>query len=144
MDFLELDLPSRGYILVEDRIKKFIGRNYNWDTFNCYHLIIEWYKELGYEIPDYKVNVNWNKEGKNYFIDEYHKLWKEMKLEDIQEDDVVLFKVRSSVPNHVGIYVGGNKFIQCVGNTGTVISDLGLYHKYVHGCYRLKERIECL
>jgi cell wall-associated NlpC family hydrolase len=143
-DFLELDLLSRGSILVEDKIKKFIGKPYDWDTFNCYTLIIDWYKDLGYFVPDYKVESNWNHNGKNYFLDEYHKLWKGVDLKDIEENDVVLFKIRSPVPNHVGIYIGNNRFIQCVGKSGTVVSDLNLYSKYVHGCYRLKEKIECL
>lgn len=138
-----LELLSGGYLYnsVEDLTRKYLGRKYDWDHFNCYHFLVEWFKDIGYNLPGYEVNRGWNHEGKNYFVEEYHKLWQRVEPSEIKEYDVALIKIHSPVPNHVGIYIGNNKFIHCPEKIGVVISDLNIYSRFIHSFYRLKERV---
>ncbi len=61
-------------------------------------------------------------------------------LKDIQEGDLVFFKIESSKISHVGIYLQNNKFIHSSTKKGVIINDLNeaYYKKYFHKAGRLK------
>ena len=61
-------------------------------------------------------------------------------LKDIQEGDLVFFKIESSKISHVGIYLQNNKFIHASTKKGVIINDLNeaYYKKYFHKAGRLK------
>ncbi len=119
-------------------IKKYLGRSFDFRDFNCYTLVTCWYKDLGFELPDYFVNdPKWHKHGKNYIIEEYHKLWDRVETPEI--NDVILMKVLSPVPNHIGIYIGNRRFIHCSENSGVVVSDLKRYERTIRGFFHLRE-----
>jgi len=126
---------------VESLCRLFVGKKYSWNEFNCYTLIVKLFKELGYDIPDYQTEEGWHKRGKNYFVEEYHKLW--VKIDELEIHDIILFKMMSSVPNHVGIYIGNGKFIHCQQRVGTAIGTVKRYQKFVNSYYRFKELYKC-
>ena len=100
----------------EEIIRKYLGIPYlhkgrSLTNLDCYGLIVLVYRDLGIEIPDYEYADKWYKDGKNYYLDYYHEVWE--KVLDLREWDCILFKNRSSVVNHVGIYLGDNKFLHC-------------------------------
>ncbi len=119
-------------------IKKYLGRPYDFKEFNCYHFVVSWYKDLGYELPNYTIeDPKWSHHGKNYFIEEYYKLWEKVEVPEV--NDIVLIKILSPVPNHIGIYIGNRRFIHCSENPGLVlVSDLKRYERVIKGYFRLR------
>src|SRR3972149_3684768 len=121
---------------------EFVGRPYmvndrgepEWD---CYKLLVAWYGKFGFKIPDYRYEIKWYKNGKNYFVEEYNKLWRALdRTESLKIHDAILFRFASVVPNHVGIYIGEGKLIECMDGRGTVISPLSKYRKTIYGFFR--------
>ncbi len=129
---------------VTQLVNKYIGRKFVHGEFDCYHFLIEWFKEFGYEVPSYTYDKFWYRNGRNFFLEEYHKLWRKVEEdEEVKLNDVVLMKVLAPVPNHVGICLGDGRFIHCSENLHTLISHLDKYKKMIHGHYRLRAS-ECL
>jgi lipoprotein Spr len=58
---------------------------------------------------------------------------------DLEEGDLVFFKINKSYISHVGIYIGNNKFAHAAVHGGVTISDLNsaYYNKYYYGSGRL-------
>ena len=51
---------------------------------------------------------------------------------NLREGDFVFFKIESKEPNHVGVFMGNNKFVHASTKKGVTISDLDedYYRKY--------------
>ena len=91
------------------------GRSFeNVDCYGCVYLI---YHDLyGITLPDFQ--------GKSY-QGEFSKLWKPIEKMDLREKDVILFRTSrtSTAINHIGLFVGEGKMIQCLENSGGVAID---------------------
>jgi len=63
-----------------------------------------------------------------------------VKSEDMQEGDLVFFKIQQSKVSHVGVYIGNNKFVHASTKRGVIISDLNepYYKKYFYKAGKLK------
>jgi murein DD-endopeptidase / murein LD-carboxypeptidase len=63
-----------------------------------------------------------------------------IKLEEIQEGDLLFFKINGSSISHVGIYLRNNKFVHSSTSKGVIISDLNeaYYKKYFYTAGRLR------
>ena len=63
-----------------------------------------------------------------------------VKANEIQEGDLVFFKIEQSKVSHVGVYVGDNKFVHASTKRGVIISDLNepYYKKYFYKAGKLK------
>ncbi|MBS1647615.1 MAG: C40 family peptidase [Bacteroidetes bacterium] len=61
-------------------------------------------------------------------------------MENIQEGDLVFFKIESKKVSHVGVYIGNNKFIHASTKKGVMVSDLSepYYKKYFYKAGRVK------
>ncbi|MBK7183929.1 MAG: C40 family peptidase [Bacteroidetes bacterium] len=60
--------------------------------------------------------------------------------EEIQEEDLVFFKIESEKISHVGVYLQNNKFIHASTKKGVIINDLNeaYYKKYFYKAARIK------
>ena len=58
---------------------------------------------------------------------------------DLQEGDILFFKIRKGQISHVGVYLGNNKFAHASVHSGVIISDLNedYYKKYFYKGGRL-------
>lgn len=58
---------------------------------------------------------------------------------DLEEGDLVFFKINKSYISHVGLYLGNNKFAHAAVHGGVIISDLNekYYNKYYYASGRL-------
>ena len=67
-----------------------------------------------------------------------------IKKENLQEGDLVFFKIRKGRISHIGIYLGSNKFAHASTSRGVIISDLNepYYKKYYYKGGRLKDSNE--
>jgi lipoprotein Spr len=59
--------------------------------------------------------------------------------EDLEEGDLVFFKINQSQISHVGLYLGNNKFVHAAVHGGVMINDLSekYYNKYYYISGRL-------
>lgn len=62
----------------------------------------------------------------------------------LNEGDILFFKIRKGQVSHVGIYLGNNKFAHASVHSGVVISDLDedYYRKYYFTAGRLKKPVK--
>lgn len=67
-----------------------------------------------------------------------------VKKEELQEGDMVFFKIRKGHISHIGVYLGKNKFAHASTKLGVIISDLNepYYKKYYFSGGRLKKSPE--
>lgn len=88
-----------------------IGRQFRHGVTDCYALIRDWYRvERGVELPEYPRNWEWWSGEQPGEQDLYRRHFAEAGFYQIdpreaREGDVWLAAVRSSVPNHAGIYL---------------------------------------
>jgi murein DD-endopeptidase / murein LD-carboxypeptidase len=63
---------------------------------------------------------------------------KNVKPDDMQEGDLVFFKIKKGMISHVGIYLGNNKFAHTTTQAGIIISDLSepYYKRYFYKATR--------
>ena len=61
--------------------------------------------------------------------------------DDLQESDLIFFKIRKQNISHIGIYLGNNKFAHATLGKGVTISDLdeNYYKKYFFSAGRVKD-----
>lgn len=126
-------------------IKKYLGVPYrhlgrDLTGTDCYGLVVLIYKDLGIELPDYEYTAKWYQEGRDYYIEHYHELWK--KVPELVLFDCILFKNTSNVVNHIGLYLGENKFIHCYEDASVEVSDITgrFWNRQKYGYFRYKGR----
>ncbi len=135
-------------ILKEQEIcEKYLGVSFKFggvsieDGFDCWGLIVNIYVDLGFgELYGTKLHssykTNWYLNGQNYFIENYHHQFIEVKQPRLF--DIVLFNLHGVVGDHVGVILSNNKFIQCTKPSGVNISKLKLWKPKIVGFYRFK------
>lgn len=70
---------------------------------------------------------------------EIHKDTRQIEKNELKEGDLVFFKIKSKTINHLGIYLGNNKFVHASLSNGVVISDLteAYYTRYYYTSGRI-------
>jgi probable lipoprotein NlpC len=102
-------LDLRPYLAIP---YKHCGRS--WDGADCWGFPILFFKrEFNKQLPDVNnvYSKNWAQEGKNYFLDNYHKQFE--KVNTPQPYDIILFQNRKGIANHCGIVLGYGKMVHC-------------------------------
>lgn len=119
---------------------KHLGRSL--DGLDCYGLLIMIYKDLEIPLIDMEqYDEKWAQKGENYFIENYHKQWEEVK--NYRIFDVILFKNGSDLLNHIGIVLSGGKFIHSAIRAGTLINRITdpKWFPRIQGFYRFKNEV---
>ena len=132
-------------ITEKEIISKYVGVPYrhggrDMSGLDCWGLVKNVYRDLGYDLFDLEEGsypVNWSRAGNNYFIENYHKEWKEVNCP--MPFDGVLFRNRKGMCDHAGVVLSGGRFIHTC-RAGTVISRLNdkSWKDRIYGFYRLK------
>ena len=94
---------------------------------DCYGLFIRIARELGCPISDYEYDKEWyRRKARNPFIEDAHLFATEIKRSEIRSGDAIMFygPIRTVV-SHIGVALGGGKFIHTRDPMGTIISRLG-------------------
>jgi len=108
------------------------GRNFR--GIDCYGLLLLYYKYIkGIILPDYFYDSDWYNQRKDFFIEEYPKLWK--KVDKPQIDFALLFYGINRMVTHVGIYIGKGKFIQALRKVGVVELKLTKWKPRLYGIF---------
>ena len=94
-----------------------LGREYEFGVSDCWRLVIDYYETIGISIKRDHFEDNWWEKGLNYFDDLFqHYGFEEVIDGSIQKHDGLLFNIRSSIPNHCGVYLGNDKFLHHAEN----------------------------
>ena len=120
-------------------IKPLLGREFNHGETDCLTLFRDAYMLTGIDLPDYERQDDWWHNGQNLYLDLLPKN-KFERVEDVQEGDIILVCLGSTVPNHAAIYIG-NQFIlhHCPNRLSKRDLYDGFWLKYTHSVWRHKQ-----
>ena len=106
---------------------------------DCYGLVIAIYADLGIKLFDIEedYSVDWSFKGKNIFLENAYKDFIEIDKPVLY--DLVAFKSKNGVMNHLGIMLDENRFINAC-KAGVVVCRVneGIWIKRFAGFYRHK------
>ena len=115
-DVLYFGKPSEASLL---------GRKYIRNAFDCFSLVRDYYHPKGIESPTYPRPANWEEWNPYYLLEGLEKInFIEIDKSEMVEGDLLVFRVRSPQPNHLGIYLGEDKFIHHLFNRLSCEDDL--------------------
>ena len=88
-----------------------LGREYKFGVSDCYSLARDYYyEEHKISLPSIPFEDDWWEKGINYF-DDLFEAFGFVEVSEPSVGDLIIFKVRSNVPNHCGIYLGEGLFL---------------------------------
>lgn len=133
------------WLVCDNKIHKFrymqplIGREFQHGITDCYTLFRDAYHLCGINFPDFHRDDDWWHNGQNLYLDLLPKN-KFEQVEDVQEGDIILVCLGSTVPNHAAIYIG-NQFIlhHCPNRLSKRDLYDGFWLKYTHSVWRHKQ-----
>ena len=119
-----------------------IGREYSFGEQDCYSLVRDYYRqELNIELPTTVFEDDWWEKGLNYFDDLFDSFGFQ-KVDNLEKNDLIFFKVMAPIANHVGVYLGEDLFLHhAVNRLSCRESVNSVWRKYITGYYRCKQFI---
>ena len=124
----------------ENTTTDLFGREYEFGVRDCFEALRDYLAAQSIKIPARAMfQDNWWKKGLDYFTEETIANWghKPVSLQELQPNDVLIFKVDSEVNNHCGVYVGNDiLYHHAIGRLSCRESIYPLWHKYLIGAYR--------
>ena len=100
----------------EKKSENLIGRSFNHEYYNCWSFVRDYYlQKLNIKLPVIPFEEDFDSKGIKYFETLFDK-WGFYEVDTPQINDLILFKVRSNVENHAGVYVGNQMFIHQAEN----------------------------
>jgi len=88
-----------------------IGREYKFGVKDCFEAMRDWLANENINIPlRAAFEDNWWEKGLNYFNENTIKEWKHKKVTSPQKNDVLIFQIQESVPDHCGVYLENDIF----------------------------------
>jgi len=119
--------------------KPLYGRDYEFGATDCFEAMRDYLQTQNIEIPARAAfEDDWWERGLDYFTDEVIKDYGYSRVEgNMQENDVLIFTVRSVVGNHCGVYLGDDLFYHHAENRLSCRESLyPFWKKYLTGVYR--------
>jgi proteasome lid subunit RPN8/RPN11 len=112
--------PSEQWEYIEPSgyIAPLVGRSWSHGVLDCYSIIRDWYlQERNIELLNFERSDEWWKIGENLYLDNFEKAgFRKIAIEDLQEGDVILMCINSTVPNHGALYLGNSQIIHHIQN----------------------------
>lgn len=113
---------------------KYLKKKYDAKRYNCWHLVLDFYKnELKIDLPKFQEDGITMSESLDKVIKKEAVNWK--KLNELKKHCVLVFSNTPPYSDHVGVYLGNNKFIQNLENANVVVSDLNVWKIRLVGAY---------
>ena len=88
-------------------------RQYKFGVTDCASFVLDYYKQKGFPITPYPRDMKEWISGAYSYEDYFNKLGfrsVDYTLKDLKKDDLLLFNIRASFPNHAGVYLGDGIF----------------------------------
>lgn len=109
------------------------GRDFIFNVQDCLCLCQDWfYQEHGVVLPTVPRHPLWHMEGENY-MEELYESWGFQKVapHEMQRGDVLFYRVRSPVINHLGIYLGNNEVLSHWFGRTSAIESFGTWASHI-------------
>ncbi len=121
---------------------EYIGKEYEFGINDCYSLVRDYYRqELNIKLPTIPFEDDWWEKGLNYFDDLFESFGFE-KVDTLEKNDLIFFRVMAQVPNHCGVYIGEDLFLHhAVNRLSCRESIYSVWGKYITGYFRCKQFI---
>ncbi len=103
--------------------KPFVDGGRGPDFYDCWGLASEVFRRFGIVIPDYRVGALDQTAIFNAYR-QYQGAWRELAPGDFPVPCLIFMKFNSPVGNHVGVYIGGERFIHARAKTCSCIERL--------------------
>ena len=134
--------PDMDLTIVEPKINTtdLYGREYEFGVKDCFEALRDYLQTQNIEIPPRAMFVEdyWDK-NIDYFNDKTISDWQHspVSLNEIKENDVLIFRVFSDINNHCGIYLGNDIFYHHAENRLSCRENLyPQWKKWLVGAYR--------
>lgn len=103
-------IPFVMYYIPKNKFK--IANPFKFGENDCYTPIQKFFAKKGIKLPNYKRSEGW-KDNMPGIIEKCYKEqgFIEIPLKQLQKDDLILFKFKKNFAEHIGIYLGENKFL---------------------------------
>jgi len=124
-----LDLKRYYFIPYNDK-------DHGWNGTHCwgfFRLFIK--EEKGIDILDYRRDAT---DLFEHACEKAHEEYEVVEIEEIRPFDAILFNGITDIPVHIGISIGGGKFIHMLGNKGVSVMRVKDWHDRIVGIHRHK------
>lgn len=90
-----------------------VGRQFAHGILDCYTLVRDFYaRELGIQLSQYERDDEWWDNGQDlYSLERLRAEGFDLIEDEPRRGDMVLMQIRSPVPNHAGVYLGGGQML---------------------------------
>lgn len=115
---------------------------------DCYGFVRDYYAaELGIDLPDFARAWSWWSDGGDLYVSNLKKAgFEEVARDSIRAGDMLLFSLRSDVPNHAAVYLGDEVMAHHIAaaepyseSRRPVKAPVNIYMRYLYGAYRHKD-----
>ena len=123
--FLIFSSTMQDYTLLYPSQMNLVGRPYIFGIYDCLSVAMDWYavnRGIVFERGDYE--DSWWKKGKDYLTAKELKEWGFRKVLRPSVGDIILFKMGSLVPNHIGVLLENDTFLHHAENRLSTIESL--------------------
>jgi len=122
----------------KNKLNKLIGREYKFGVADCFEAVRDWLSTEEIHVPPRHIfKESWWQKGEDYFTEDMAKYWNHVKVDSPIKNDVIVFSVSSTVPNHCGVYLGNDIFFHHARHRLSCRENLyPFWAKYVTGFYR--------
>lgn len=126
------------------------GRPYLFGVYDCYSILRDWYAgELGIQLKDFARSEDFYKKGNDLFTQNAEKQGfikqPDAGVRKLRRGDVVLLAIRSTVPNHCIVALGGGLGLHHATDTTSVIEPIGRLidpdKPFFHSLYRHRDML---
>ena len=116
------------------------GREYEFGVTDCFEAARDYLASKNISISSRAAfEDDWWEKDLDYFTEDLIKEWDlvSVPLSDLRENDVLVFNVKSDIPNHCGVYIGNEYFYHHAQQRLSCRESLyPFWHKYLKGAYR--------
>jgi len=120
-------------------VNELAGREYSFGIFDCLEAVRDFYSQkLNIELRKREVYLDdWWDQGKDYFTPEHLNKWGFQPVDDLKENDVLIFSMGAVVGTHCGVYLYDDIFFHHAVNRLSCKENLyPLWKKHLSGIYR--------
>jgi len=121
-------------------IPPLIERPFRHGVTDCYALVRDWYRiERGITLPDFPRDHEWWEKGGNLLLAHFDEAGFYPIDRPTEAGDAVIGRVRGSIPNHCGVYIGRGLILHHLCNRLSRTEPIGPWMKLVTHSFRRKE-----
>jgi cell wall-associated NlpC family hydrolase len=123
------NIPFIMYYIPKDKFK--VTTPFKLGENDCYTPIQKFFANKGIKLPNYKRSEGWKEKTPGIIEKSYKEQgFIEIHLNELKKDDLILFKFKRDFAEHIGIYLGNNKFLHNSKEGIEKIMDYNKWAKY--------------